>query len=186
MGLFEWKWLEKELEVHRLQGNRQGEIDTLRRLFVCHLGSMEYYHELKQLVPQEQWTEFLTEMLTETPFTSTFVSGNVKADIYVEEDDKDALFNLLSSLTFDRLNALCRYAHHLKDEHSGDLLGMYLTDIREYAARNMGRDHYQRIANAMREMQKLVGGSESAHILAEEFRHKYSNRRAMKEELKDF
>ena len=185
-GFFEWKWLEKELEVHRLQGNRQGEIDTLRRLFVCHLGSMEYYHELKQLVPQEQWTEFLTEMLTETPFTSTFVSGNVKADIYVEEDDKDALFNLLSSLTFDRLNALCRYAHHLKDEHSGDLLGMYLTDIREYAARNMGRDHYQRIANAMREMQKLVGGSESAHILAEEFRHKYSNRRAMKEELKDF
>jgi hypothetical protein len=37
-----------------------------------------------------------------------------------------------------------------------------------------------------REMQKLVSGSESAHLLAEEFRHKFSNRRAMKEELKDF
>ena len=185
-GYFEWKWLEKELEVYKLQGNRQGEIDTLRRLFICHLGSMEYYHELKQLIPQDQWHEFLTKMLNETPFSPTFVSGNVKADIYVEEDDKEALFNLLSTLTFNRLDALCLYAHHLKDGHSDELIGMYMTDLREYAARKMGRDHYQRIANAMREMQKLVSGAESAHLLAEEFRHKFSNRRAMKEELKDF
>lgn len=185
-GYFEWKWLEKELEVYKILGDEKGEINILRRLFICHLGSMEYYHELKQRVPKDQWHEFLTEILDKTPSTPTFISGNVKADIFVEEADWDALFKLLSSISFDRLNALCRYAHHLKGEHSDELIGMYVADLREYAARNMGRDHYRRIANAMREMQKLIGGQESASMLAEEFRQKYSNRRAMKEELKEF
>ena len=73
-----------------------------------------------------------------------------------------------------------------KEKHSDKLTGFYVSEIRDYAAKNMGRDHYRRIANAMREMQRLKDGHESARILADELRLKYSNRRAMKEELKEF
>lgn len=36
----EWKWLEKILEIHRTQSNQEGEIDTLRRLFISHHGEI--------------------------------------------------------------------------------------------------------------------------------------------------
>ena len=50
----------------------------------------------------------------------------------------------------------------------------------------MGRVYYKRMANALHELQKLDDGVESARMLADELRSKCRNRRAMKEELKEF
>lgn len=185
-GFSESKWLEKILQVYGLKGDKQGEADTLRRLFIVHGGSIDYYHQLKDRIPKSEWYTYLAAMLGETHISESFYDHNVKADIYVEEGDMQALFGYLSSLRSSRLDALCKYAYHLKDLYSDQLTGMYVAEIREYAAKNMGRDHYRRMANAMREMQKLKDGHESARRLADELRSKYSNRRAMKEELKEF
>ena len=186
LGYGETIWLHKLLEVYCLQGNRQGEISTHRRLFIIECGSLNHYHELKKLVPSEEWSDFLSSMMAETHFPLSFFDHQAKCEIYLEEGDKASLFNYLSSIDFNRLEALHMYAHHLADDYSDELIGMYVADLREFAAMKMGRGNYQKMANYMREMQKLTGGRESATRLAHELSTKYCNRRAMKDELKEF
>lgn len=185
-GYGETKWLHKKLDAYRLQCDRQGEIATLRKLFICELGSLDHYHELKKLVSSEEWSDFLSSMMAETHFPLAFIDHQAKCEIYLEEGDKASLFNYLSSIDFNRLDALSLYAHHLANDYSDKLIGMYVADLRQFAAMKMGRDNYQQMAKYMREMQKLVGGKESAAMLASELCKKYSNRRAMKDELKEF
>lgn len=78
--------------------------------------------------------------MKETEFSNYFsFGGNVQADIYVKEQDNERLFTLLSSAEYDRLEALMRYAHYLKDTHSEQLIAMYASLLNDYAEQNMGR-----------------------------------------------
>ena len=180
-------WLEKKQNVYTLLKDKEKQIETARLLFICERGSMDIYHQLKGWVDADQWKPFLTQLLAETDCSFHDYRGNsVLADIYVEEKDHEGLFQFLAGATSDRLDFLDRYAHHLPKEYADRLIGLYICDLRQYAERNMGRDHYTRVAHAMKKMQKLPGGREDAHQLAEEFRAKYKKRRAMMEELKEF
>lgn len=65
--------------------------------------------------------------------------GNDKAEIYVKEKDNDSLFSLLSSVRYNQLEALMKYAHYLKDTHSEKLIAIYTSLLNDYAERNLGR-----------------------------------------------
>lgn len=179
------EWLELKLQIHEKEKNTSAVIAIYRQLFIFSRGSMDYYHKLKKLISAAEWKDFLHKMMQETNFSGSSFS-NVKADIYVAEKDNDNLFMLLSSAGYDQLDMLMQYAIHLKETHSEPLLVMFTSLLRDYAEQNMGRDHYQFIAQALYCMQRLKGGDKFVRDLVSEFRVKYKRRSAMMEELAKF
>lgn len=177
------KWMEKKLEIFERLGDVESSIDVCRRLFIVERGSMEYYYRLKKMVAASDFSHFLKDMISETH--SIIYGGHSKiADIYLEEKDYDSLFSFLSSAESYRLGLLKNYARRLPSSFSKDLLALFVEDLRLYAKKNVGRNHYIYIARIMSDMKKLSGGAEISSALAEEFRQAYHRRPAMLDELR--
>lgn len=181
------EWLKTKLRIYEMTHQTSDVINTCRLLFVSGRDRLEYYSKLKTLVPKEEWKSFLDTMMKETQFSKYFSFGeNDEAEIYVREKDYERLFMLLLSVNYNQLKALMKYAHHLKNTHSEPLIAMYASLLNDYAEQNMGRNHYEFVAQALLCAKKLNGGQEAVKRLVAEFRIKYKRRPAMMEVLKDF
>ena len=84
------------------------------------------------------------------------------------------------------LDMFDKYAHHLKETHSDELLTEYVSMLEDYASRNMGAKHYSRMRQSMEAMLKLNNGNTAAHQLAEHFRDIYRRRTSFMAEIGKF
>ena len=180
------EWQEQLLSIYEEMHDVAKIIEMCRLLFIHTDGSLGYYHKLKSLVPSMDWKEYLNALMQETTFYDYWGTGNNKAEIYIEEKDYDKLFGYLSALEYRRLDALLQYASHLNATHSSQILPLFTDDLRTYAEKNLGRNHYEYIARVLRGMRKLNGGKEAVKQLVEEFRILYKRRSAMMQELGEF
>ena len=181
------EWLKMKLDIYEITHRVSEVIDTCRLLFVVGSDKLIYYSKLKTLVPKEQWKSFLDRMMKEAELSDYFsFGGNDKAEIYVKEKDNDSLFSLLSSVRYNQLETLMKYAHYLKDTHSEKLIAIYTSLLNDYAERNLGREHYEFIARVLSCIRKLNGGQAVVKSLVAEFRIKYKRRPAMMEVLGTF
>ena len=181
------EWLKTKLRIYEMTHQTAEVINTCRLLFVSGRDQLEYYSKLKTLVPKEEWKSFLDTMMKETQFSEYFsFGGNDEAEIYVKERDYERLFKLLSSIRYHQLEALMKYSYHLKDTHSEQLIAIYTSLLNDYAEQNVGRTHYELIAQALLCAKKLNGGQEAVKRLVAEFRIKYKRRPAMMEVLRRF
>lgn len=181
------EWIELKLEIYEKTNRTLDIIDTCRLLFISGRDQLDYYHKLKALIPAEQWKDFLDTLMKEARLVGGFsYYGGVEAEIYVKEKDNDRLFHWLTSEEFSQLDVLMRYSHYLKDTHSEQLIAIYTSLVVDYAERNLGRSHYEHIAQVLLCMQKLNGGNVAVKYLVSEFRAKYNRRRAMLEVLERF
>ena len=181
------EWLKTKLRIYEMTHRTSDVIDTCRLLFVSGGDKLEYYMKLKTLVPKEEWKSFLDAMMEETHFSEYFSFGaNDEAEIYVNERDNEHLFKLLSSTKYHQLEALMKYSYYLKDTHSEQLIAIYTSLLNDYAEQNVGRTHYELIAQALLCAKKLNGGQAAVKTLVAEFRIKYKRRPAMMEVLARF
>ena len=181
------EWLKTKLRIYEMTHQTAEVINTCRLLFVSGRDQLEYYSKLKTLVPKEEWKSFLDTMMKETQFSEYFsFDGNDEAEIYVKERDYERLLKLLSSIRYNQLEALMKYSYHLKDTHSEQLIAIYTSLLNDYAEQNVGRTHYELIAQALLCAKKLNGGQEAVKRLVAEFRIKYKRRPAMMEVLRRF
>lgn len=178
-------WKELELDVYRRTLNWPMQAQLCRELFVLRRGSMDYYHELKKLTDSKEWKPFLAKLLSETNM-HVWYSSSIEADIYVEERDWERLFALLMDSKHHSLDMFDNYAHHLKSTHSEELLTEYVSMLTDYAARNMGAKHYERMRQSMEAMLRLKNGDKAAHQLAEHFRELYRRRPSFMAEISKF
>ena len=179
----EWKKL--ELNIYQQMHDEPMQAKLCRELFVLEGGSMDYYHELKKLIAAKDWKAFLTKMLSETNMHAWY-SSSIEADIYVEEQDWQRLYDLLMNDKHHSLDMFDNYAHHLKSTHSAELLTEYVGMLKDYASRNMGAKHYSRMRQSMEAMLKLDNGKTAAHQLAEHFREVYRRRPSFMAEIRNF
>lgn len=180
------EWREQLLSIYEEVHDITKVIEMCRLLFIHTNGSLDYYHKLKSLISSTDWKEYLSTLLQETTFFDYWGSGNNKAEIYIEEKEYDKLFSFLSTVEYRRLNALVQYASHLNATHSSEILSLFTDDLRVYAEKNLGRNHYEYIARVLRAMRKLNGGKDAVKQLVEEFRVLYKRRPAMMQELGEF
>lgn len=180
---FDWK--KQELEVYRQNGDLEQRTRLCKELFIKEGGTMEYYHELKSIVPHDEWKAFLREMLSQTHMR-TYFSSSIENDIYIEEQDWESLFSQLMTEEHHTLDMYDKYAYRLKDTHSPALVKEYIKMLKDYAARNMGAKHYDRIKESMKSLQRLKGGRQAAHDLAEFFRATYRRRPSFMAEISNF
>ena len=179
------EWKELELNIYRQTHDEPMQAKMCRELFVLRGGSMDYYRELKKLIEPKDWKNFLTKLLKDTNMHVWF-SSSIKANIYVEEQDWQQLYDLLMNDKHHSLDMFDKYAHHLKSTHSAELLTEYVSMLKDYASRNMGAKHYSRMRQSMEAMLKLENGKTAAHQLAEHFRDIYRRRPSFMAEISKF
>ncbi len=80
---------------------------------------------------------------------------------------------------------LSNYAGRFPVEYTRDLLPLFISALKWYAEKNIGRQYYERIAGILGKIRRLEGGGKVVEELVAKFRDKYSRRRAMMEVLKD-
>jgi len=178
-------WKDEKLSVYRLMGNDEKVIDLAEDLFITGRESINYYHILKSMIPNEKWADYLDDFLCRsTKKTRWGLRGDVLTKIYIEEGYWERLMDYVEqNIRLGRDSIIESYESYLKPRFPDRMLAYYRFQIIDYASRNMGRDHYRYVSDVLKTMQKYPGGTEMVETLLAHFRTVYSNRRAMMEEL---
>lgn len=181
-------WMGNKLEIYQQANDIPQVIFVAQELFKNNRGSMEYYHLLKKYVPKENWKPFLEKLMQNTALsTRAFLGSSTAADIYVAEKDEKRLLDLLKATSpYEQLGMLLEYGHYLKQNDSAELLDLYTMRLKEYAERNMGRNHYEYVARVLTAMNGLHDGKKAVVELVTLFRTLYKRRPAMMELIRNF
>lgn len=182
------KWLKRLFDVYEKLGDKDKQIQTARQLFINSHGDMEYYYNLRKLIQHNEWKDFLRKKIDETHFSSYELWGtnNNLADIYVEEGEREKLFQYIMKHSSDNTNVLDSYARYVSDDHADEMLKAYDKLLRVKASGPADVKKYPHIAASMKCMEHLKGGMEAAHRLAEYFRCQYPRRSSFMAEISEF
>ena len=165
-------------------GNKEKVIELAEDLFVNGRESMKYYHILKAVIPTEKWISYLDDFLYKSEKRQRWGLGDIYAWIYIEEKYWDRLMNYIEkNIQLGKYSSLVEYESYLINRYPERMLTFYKTQITDYAAKNMGRDHYQYVADVLKKMKTYSGGEEIVNTLLTHFKSMYPKRRAMMEEL---
>ncbi|MDR1525362.1 MAG: SWIM zinc finger family protein [Tannerella sp.] len=178
-------WKDEKLLVYKLMDNKEKVIELAEDLFVNGRESLKYYHVLKTVIPSEKWAGYLDDVLLKSGKQKTWgVGGHVLTQIYITEEYWDRLMDYVEkNVRLEKNGSLEEYESYLKPRYPERMLAFYRSQILNYAAKNMGRDHYKYVAGVLKVMKKYPGGTETVNSLLTHFKSVYSNRRAMMEEL---
>ena len=174
-------WKDQLLEIYILLKDHKNVVKSAEDLFYNGRDAMKYYHLLKKETEPENWTTRLEALLSRRKKDSLMGFPNhVRAQIYIEEEYWDRLLHLVENASIDGLQT---YEKYLKPRFPGDLMHLYMQKITEYAAHNMGRNHYRYVADMLKKLRSYPDGNRTVDQLLAEFKIKYKARRAMMEEL---
>ena len=87
-------WKEDLLEVYKLLGNKEKELELAKELFVKSNDSRKYYKLLKRITPKADWKNMLEWILKSLGDGSYYGANNLKADILIEHKMWDDLWSL--------------------------------------------------------------------------------------------
>ena len=165
------QYRENLLRLYQQIGNDEKYMEYLWLLVTD--GNREYYRELKSQYTDDEW-----QNEREKVFQS--YSSLALADLYCEEKLYDRLWELLKD---NNLNMILGYEDLLLPKYASEILAKYRYSLNRAATRASGRSTYQEWVRLLKRMEKIDGGKEMAQQIANEWRVKYRNRRAMMEEL---
>lgn len=155
---------------------------TYAKLFINSNGDLQYYDELKNRVPAEQWSAYLADLMQKTSFHSGGWDGKCnRGEILVKEN---LLHQLHDWLKDQDKYAIQYYLKYVPQDLRGDLLPRYAEIIRQRASEVNERKAYARICGHIATMNELPDGKPFAQALAQEIREKYSRKRAFQDELR--
>ena len=137
-------------------------------------GNLGCFKEYKSLYNEKEWINQRTLL-----FNS--LDSFYKADLYVEEKMFDDLLDYV--INDSHLDSLIKYQEHLEKLYPKELLDKYEKELNEMAESTTGRKAYQYWVSLLRKMITIEGGLQRASSIAKQWKIKYYNRRALKEEL---
>lgn len=165
------QYREKLLRLYQQIGNDEKYMEYLWLLVTD--GEKEYYRELKSHYTDEEW-----QCEREKVFQCYF--SLALADMYCEEKLYDRLWELLKEKD---LQMILGYEDVLLPKYASEILTKYRYSLNRAATQASNRSTYQEWVRLLKRMEKIDGGKELAQQIANEWRVKYRNRRAMMEEL---
>ena len=165
------EWL---MDLYERQGQRNELLAELEyHVFTLPSGGMEMLDRLKKACTPVQWIEY----------RERYLSGHNthKLELMESEGLWERLMEAVAAA--DRLSILDRYEAALKKRYPDEMLEAYARILMREAAAASNRKRYQELARYLKKLRHYPGGAERAARLAEDWRTRYSRRRAMMEEL---
>jgi hypothetical protein len=164
---------------------KENDLLTVRKLaygFIKDRFDVEYYKIYKAAFDSIEWAD-AREKLFLNYDNNKYVSDSA-AELLAEEKETERLMQYVEKhLSIENLENYYRYFASAYPEKT---LGMFEEVLVPYADQYTGRNHYERILSALKEMSGIKGGKKVASNLVADFRIHYKNRRAMMEILEKF
>lgn len=178
-------WQHTKLDILQKQGNMPAVIAQLTLLFYEDNDTLKYYRQLKKLIPADEWTAFITNLLKGRKKDKIY-TGTL-SEIYVSEKWYDKLYeNLLSEDTYLESN-LEKYAKYLPEEQQTMLVKRLEPELRNAISSTMTRDRYREYTTRLIKLRKTcTPGRVLADSIVAYCRQTYTNRPALLDELKRY
>src|SRR3989338_2024190 len=142
-------------------------------------GDLDYYRIYKKCFSKPEWVAEVERVIGLLKKSGEDNEGTL-AQIFIQEERWDDLLVFVQQ----DVNAyvLEAYKGYLDSRYPKELAAMYEKVIIEELAPLVGRNHYQRVGQFLRQMKK-IGAQERVKALMEEMSNKYKNRPAFLEEI---
>ncbi len=174
-------WKDQLLEIYIMMDDHGNIVKYAEDLFYNGQDALKYYHILKKETDKEKWPAWLETLICRRGNSCLFgYPDKILAQIFIEEQYWNRLLQLVEN---SDLSGLQTYEQHLKPRYPEELCNLFVQRVIKYADRNMGRHHYQKVAEILKKIRKYPGGNNAVDKLLAEFKLKYKARRAMMEEL---
>jgi hypothetical protein len=141
---------------------------------------LDYYEELKKLIPKEKWEDFVENLLSEITNARGYGKRELVLKIFIAEKMWPRLLAFVKNNV--GLEQLHYYEKYLLDDYRDEIVGLYISGIQEYLKNSVGRKYYKRAAKHIKHI-KLLGSLEKANQLKTQLMEKYANRPALLEEF---
>ncbi len=155
-------------------------IDTLFRIAVLGNSDLQDYHNLKALVPVNEWHSFYTRIVDQLRRRDQF---EYLAAVYKEENELDALYKLIKSAAFDQLSLIRKYLPILPAKYHAELVKIGINIFQDETKSTAPREQYREFANRLKSFSKLPGAFQPVEDFLLFLRTTYKRRSAMMEEL---
>jgi len=167
------KWL---MDLYEQLGQRDKLLAELEyHIFTLSSGGLEMLARLKRACTPEQWVEYRERYLSKPRYHN------------LELMESEGLWERLMKAVAasDRLYTLDRYESALKKRYPDEMREAYARILVEQAAVTSNRKQYQELAHYLKKLRSYPDGAKQAEQLTEDWRARYSRRRAMMEELRN-
>jgi hypothetical protein len=181
-------WKEMLLDIYKREGETTRVRELTLDLYKNSRYDMKYYREYKSTFNPDEWAKTLPMLISlhakkDIPHRVFVNFPYDEAAIYVEEHMWPELFDLVKR--HENINAVRQYSEYLAKDYGRELLPLYHDAILQSATRASDRKAYAELARLIKEMANLEGGNVVAANLKATLLQKYSNKPALKDELRN-
>lgn len=178
-------WKEYKLGIYESIKDKPNMHLMYREMFMdaYHSDVMTYYHKLKKVVAKKDWAQYRDELLETKKNFSNHADGPL-AEIYVEENLIDRLYEYLLHSKCNLLHALERWAKLLSVEQQETLVARLEPEIIQGLGYQPTRKTYQDLAWRIGRIKKVCpAGKVLAKKAVAFYLNEYPKRPALREEL---
>ena len=174
-------WYDWLLKIAESQNDTERIILYARYLLLkSHNPKRDYYQILKEIVPPEEWTNFVEAIVQEAMERKPYYRTDLVASIFIREEWWSRLLDLVKKeYTLDQL---AKYEKLLAQHFPSELADLYAERIIRYIENHVGRSHYRTACKYIRKMIKL-GAREKADEVISQLRQTHYRKKALMEEL---
>ncbi len=174
-------WNDWLLKISQAQSDTAKIIEYSRLLFITSFRrDNDYYALLKQNVDPDKWHTFVEDIVNEISATTPRGSSVKIANIFINEEWWDRLFELLKKSP--DISTIDNYVQYLSRDYAAEIAEMYAHAIVKSLKNTSTRDHYKNACRNILKIKKL-GESDNANRLIAFLRAEYPRRKALMEEL---
>lgn len=175
----ESEWLQQLLFVYKQLNNSKKVLEITKKLFVQGTEQRTCYKSLKKITPKAEWHEMLSWILQNLSEKGFYSSIELKADIFIEHQMWDDLWQLCLRRGIEFLR---QYENHLLPRYEKEILSVYLKYVQQQASIT-DKKAYIIVANMLNRMKSFDGGPALVGQLVNQYRHIYKRRIYMMKEL---
>lgn len=171
-------WYEYLLQMAQLE-NKNNEIRDYSYLFIKSDFNKKYYTIFKATFKEEEWEKEFIKL--EKLYNKNNYFNSSLVNLWLEENQKTKALNYF--LKYKNLQTFENYAVHFKVELPKETLSIYKESLNEYAKNNLGRKHYEYIAEVLKRIKQIEGGTSVLNEILNSYKTEYKKRPAMMEIL---
>jgi hypothetical protein len=182
------RWQELLLKIAQKE-NDTPSIRATAFLFIDKDFDKKYFAIYKSTFPPDEWSDALERLIehykagrssySSYAQTSGFC-GNV-ADVLAAEGAAERLMQYVEQ--YPSAEHVEEYHKAFAAQHPEKTLDIFRKAVDSYAAKNLGREHYEYVVTLLKQMQRIKNGDKTVAEMVSRYRVEYKNRRAMMEIL---
>lgn len=161
--------------IYQITGDQAARITNLYAIMKVGIHALEAYRALKTLHQPAEWIKIRPQLIQEIHH------ADERAEIYASEKMYPELLECI--LASDGIDLLQKYDQILAKHYPEKIIQTYESLLNKSMRVAGGRLYYQKIVKILKHVKKLHGGEDLCNQLIKTWCDKYSNRRAMIEEL---